>query len=68
MFEPALGIERLGTIKEISRLAQVAESTVHRALKARPRVSPMTRQAVLSAVRTINRQKIELAGKRSPLE
>ena len=61
MFEPALGIERLGTIKEISALAGVAESTVHRALKDRPKLSPSTRARVMWAVRTINAEKINLA-------
>lgn len=62
MFEPALGIERLGTIKEISALAGVAESTVHRALKGQYNVSKRTRGRVISAVREINARKIRLVG------
>jgi DNA-binding LacI/PurR family transcriptional regulator len=61
MFEPALGIERLGTIKEISALAGVAESTVHRALKGQPKLSAPTRARVIRAVRQINAEKIKLA-------
>jgi DNA-binding LacI/PurR family transcriptional regulator len=61
MFERALGIERLGTIKEISQLAKVAESTVHRVLKGHRLVSGGTRDAVLAAVHVINLRKIELA-------
>lgn len=60
MFEPALGIERLGTIKEISALAGVAESTVHRALKGQHNVSRRTRGLVISAVWEINARKIRL--------
>jgi DNA-binding LacI/PurR family transcriptional regulator len=60
MFEPALGIERLGTIKEISALAGVAESTVHRALKGERNVSKRTRGRVISAVWEINARKIRL--------
>ena len=60
MFEPALGIERLGTIKEISALAGVAESTVHRALKGEAKVSKRTRIRVISAVWEINARKVRL--------
>lgn len=59
MFEPSLGIERLGTIKEIAQLVGVAESTVHRALKGN-NVSDETRTRVISAVREINQRKIRL--------
>lgn len=59
MFEPALGIERLGTIKEIAQLVGVAESTVHRALKG-ALVSDETRARVISAVWEINARKIRL--------
>ena len=59
MFEPALGIERLGTIREISALAGVAESTVHRALKG-TNVSDRTRARVISAVWEINARKVRL--------
>lgn len=59
MFEPALGIERLGTIKEIAELVGVAESTVHRALKG-TNVSHVTRARVISAVWEINARKIRL--------
>ena len=59
MFEPALDIERLGTIKEISALVGVAESTVHRALKG-TNVSDETRARVISAVWEINARKIRL--------
>jgi DNA-binding LacI/PurR family transcriptional regulator len=59
MFEPALGIERLGTIKEIAQLVGVAESTVHRALKGTS-VSHVTRARVISAVWEINARKIRL--------
>jgi DNA-binding LacI/PurR family transcriptional regulator len=60
MFEPALGIERLGTIKEISALVGVAESTVHRALKGQRNVSTRTRELVISAVWEINARKVRL--------
>jgi len=63
MFEPALGIERLGTIKEIAQLVGVAESTVHRALKGTS-VSDETRTRVISAVREINQRKIRLVDER----
>lgn len=59
MFEPSLGIERLGTIREIAQLVGVAESTVHRALKGN-NVSDETRTRVISAVREINQRKIRL--------
>lgn len=59
MFEPALGMERLGTIKEIANLVGIAESTVHRALKG-TNVSDETRTRVISAVREINQRKIRL--------
>jgi DNA-binding LacI/PurR family transcriptional regulator len=59
MFEPALGIERLGTIKEIAQLIGVAESTVHRALKG-TNVSDITRARVISAVWEINAREIKL--------
>lgn len=61
MFEPALGIERLGTIKEISLLAGVAESQVHRVLKGKSKVSDRTRAKVISAVWEINARKVCLA-------
>ena len=64
MFEPALGIERLGTIKEIAKLVGVAESTVHRALKGTS-VSDETRTRVISAVREINKRKIRLVDGRA---
>lgn len=67
MFEHALGIERLGTIKEISRVAKVAESTVHRVLKGRSKVSPATRSLVLMAVRLVNDRKIAMASSRRRL-
>lgn len=69
MFEPALGVERLGTIKEISTRSGVAESQVHRVLKGKDRVRPETRSRVISAVREINADKIRLANsgwKRAP--
>lgn len=59
MYEKALGIERLGTIKEIAELVGVAESTVHRALKGND-VSDETRARVISAVWEINAKKIRL--------
>ena len=59
MYEKALGIERLGTIKEIAELVGVAESTVHRALKGN-HVSDETRARVISAVWEINAKKIRL--------
>ena len=59
MYEKALGIERLGTIKEIAALVGVAESTVHRALKG-SNVSDKTRARVISAVWEINAKKIRL--------
>jgi DNA-binding LacI/PurR family transcriptional regulator len=59
VFEPTLGIERLGTIKEISALVGVAESTVHRALKG-TKVSDETRARVISAVWELNARKIRL--------
>ena len=62
MFEQALGIERLGTIKEIAERTGVAESQVHRALKGKDRVSAVTRDRVIEAVRMINAEKVERAG------
>ena len=61
MFEPALGLERLGTIREISSLSGVAESQVHRVLKGQDKVSPATRRRVLEAMRAINTLKVERA-------
>lgn len=61
MFEQALGIERLGTIKEISLLAGVAESQVHRVLKGKSKVSDRTRATVIAAVWEINARKVRLA-------
>lgn len=61
MFESALGIERLGTIKEIAQRCGVAESQVHRALKGKDKVSDHTRQLVIDAVRSINAEKVKRA-------
>lgn len=61
-YEPALGIERLGTVKEIANAARVGVATVHRVLKGQPKVSPSTSRAVLEAVLRINEQKIRRAG------
>jgi DNA-binding LacI/PurR family transcriptional regulator len=62
VFEPVLGMERLGTIKEIASRTGMAESHVHRALKGQSGVSSTTRQLVIAAVLSINAEKIERAG------
>ena len=61
MFERHLGIERLGTIREIAELTKLGEGTVHRALKGRGSVSLATRERVIAAVCQINARKIQLA-------
>ena len=60
-YEPALGIERLGTVKEIANAAGVGVATVHRVLKGQPKVSSSTSRAVLEAVKRINERKISRA-------
>ncbi|WP_419697248.1 helix-turn-helix domain-containing protein (plasmid) [Mesorhizobium muleiense] len=60
-YEPAIGIERLGTVKEIAEAASVGVATVHRVLKGQPKVSSSTSRAVLDAIRKINERKISLA-------
>lgn len=60
-YEPAIGVERLGTIKEIAEVASVGVATVHRVLKGQQKVSLSTSRTVLEAVRRINEQKIRLA-------
>ncbi|PWJ93762.1 MULTISPECIES: LacI family DNA-binding transcriptional regulator [Mesorhizobium] len=60
-YEPAIGIERLGTIKEIAAAASVGVGTVHRVLKGQSNVSSSASRTVMDAVRTINEQKITLA-------
>jgi DNA-binding LacI/PurR family transcriptional regulator len=60
-YEPAIRIERLGTIKEIAEVASVGVATVHRVLKGQPKVASSTTRMVLEAVRRINEQKIRLA-------
>lgn len=65
MYERSLGIERLGTIREIAKLTRLGQGTVHRALKGETNVSAETRDKVIAAVREINARKIRLAhGKR----
>lgn len=60
-YEPAIGIERLGTIKEIAAAASVGVGTVHRVLKGQSNVSSSASQTVMDAVRRINERKISLA-------
>jgi DNA-binding LacI/PurR family transcriptional regulator len=60
-YEPAIRIERLGTVKEIAEAASVGVATVHRVLKGQPKVSPSTSRTVLEAIRKINERKISLA-------
>ncbi|WP_287395766.1 LacI family DNA-binding transcriptional regulator [Mesorhizobium sp.] len=60
-YEPAIGIERLGTVKEIAEAASVGVATVHRVLNGQPKVSSSTSRAVLDAIRKINERKISLA-------
>lgn len=60
-YEPAIGIERLGTIKEIAAAASVGVGTVHHVLKGQSNVSSSASRTVMDAVRTINEQKITLA-------
>jgi DNA-binding LacI/PurR family transcriptional regulator len=60
-YEPAIGIERLGTVKEIAEAASVGVATVHRVLKGQPKVSSSTSRTVLDAIRKINERKISLA-------
>jgi DNA-binding LacI/PurR family transcriptional regulator len=60
-YEPAIGIERLGTVKEIAEAASVGVATVHRVLKGQPKVSSSTSRTVMDAIRRINERKINLA-------
>lgn len=60
-YEPAIGIERLGTIKEIAAAASVGVATVHRVLKGQSKVSPSTSRTVMDAIRRINELKISRA-------
>lgn len=65
-FEVALGMERLCTIREIARQAELGEATVHRALKGSARVHPETRRLVLATVIRLNEEKMARAVR--PLE
>ncbi|WP_353645236.1 LacI family DNA-binding transcriptional regulator [Mesorhizobium sp. WSM2239] len=60
-YEPAIGLERLGTVKEIAEAASVGVATVHRVLKGQPKVSSSTSRTVMDAIRKINERKINLA-------
>jgi DNA-binding LacI/PurR family transcriptional regulator len=60
-YEPALGIERLATVKEIAEAASVGVATVHRVLKGQPKVSLSTSRTVLEAIHRINERKISRA-------
>ncbi|MFB9981322.1 LacI family DNA-binding transcriptional regulator [Mesorhizobium kowhaii] len=60
-YERVIGIERLGTIKEIAEAAGVGVATVHRVLKGQAYVSSSTSLTVMDAIRRINERKISLA-------
>ncbi|WP_192181685.1 LacI family DNA-binding transcriptional regulator [Mesorhizobium amorphae] len=56
-YEPAIGIERLGTIKEIAAAASVGVATVHRVLKGQSKVSSSTSLTVMDAIRRVNERR-----------
>lgn len=62
-FEPALGMERLCTIREIADRVALGTATVHRALKNGREVRPETRRLVLDTVCRINEEKIARAAR-----
>lgn len=63
VFEPALGVERLCTIREIADRSDLGTTTVHRALKNSREVRPETRRLVLDTVCRLNEEKIARAAR-----
>lgn len=60
-YEPAIGMERLCTIKEIAQAADVGVATVFRVVKGQPGATNDTTARVIATIEQINRQKIARA-------